>query len=152
VTLGVRTRDLPRGLPGFGFVVPAVDRRDLLACTFSSRKWAGRAPEGHELLRAFVGGIRRPEMVERDDAALLAVVRAELARYLGFRADPVLARVDRWRRAMPQYDVGHGERMAAIEARVAALPRLALAGSAYRGIGIPDCVRSGEAAADAILA
>jgi oxygen-dependent protoporphyrinogen oxidase len=151
VTLGVCARDLPHGLPGFGFVVPAVDDRDLLACTFSSRKWTGRAPEGYELLRAFVGGVRRADMVERDDGALLATVRAELGRYLGLKGEPVLARVDRWRRAMPQYDVGHGERVAGIEARVAALSRLALAGNAYRGIGIPDCVRSGEAAADAVL-
>jgi oxygen-dependent protoporphyrinogen oxidase len=152
VTLAVRASDLPRGLPGFGFVVPAVDGRDLLACTFSSRKWAGRAPEGHELLRGFVGGVRRPDLVERDDAALIAIVRSELARYLGLRGEPVLARVDRWRRAMPQYDVGHRERVRAIEERVATLPRLALAGNAYQGVGIPDCVRSGELAADAVLA
>ena len=151
VTLGVRTRDLPSGLPGFGFVVPAVDRRDILACTFSSRKWPGRAPEGFELLRTYVGGVRRPEMVERDDTALIAAVRAELRRYLGLTGEPVLTRVDRWRRAMPQYEVGHGSRLEAIDARVAALPRLALAGSAYRGVGIPDCVRSGEAAAEAVL-
>jgi oxygen-dependent protoporphyrinogen oxidase len=152
VTLAVRAADLPRGLPGFGFVVPAIDRRDVLACTFSSRKWTGRAPDGHELLRTFVGGVRRPELVERDDAARTALVRTELARYLGLRGEPVLARVDRWRRAMPQYDVGHHERLRAIDARVATLPRLALAGSAYQGIGIPDCVRSGETAADAVLA
>ncbi len=151
VTLGVRARDLPHGLPGFGFVVPAVDRRDILACTFSSRKWVGRAPEGFELVRAFVGGVRRPEMVERDDAALIATARGELARYLGLTGEPVLARVDRWRHAMPQYDVGHAARVDVIDERVIALPRLALAGNAYRGVGIPDCVRSGEAAADAVL-
>jgi oxygen-dependent protoporphyrinogen oxidase len=151
VTLAVPASALPNGLPGFGFVVPAVDRRDILACTFSSRKWPGRAPGGFELLRAFVGGVRRPEMVERDDAALIATVRRELARYLGLAGEPVLARVDRWRRAMPQYDVGHAGRVEAIDAHVAALPRLALAGSAYRGIGIPDCVRSGESAADTAL-
>lgn len=151
VTLGVRARDLPHGLPGFGFVVPAVDRRDILACTFSSRKWPGRAPEGFELVRAFVGGVRRPEMVERDDDALIATARGELGRYLGLTGEPVLARVDRWRHAMPQYDVGHAARVAVIETRVAALPRLALAGNAYRGVGIPDCVRSGETAADAVL-
>jgi oxygen-dependent protoporphyrinogen oxidase len=99
-----------------------------------------------------VGGVRRPDLVERDDAALIAIVRSELARYLGLRGEPVLARVDRWRRAMPQYDVGHRERVRAIEERVATLPRLALAGNAYQGVGIPDCVRSGELAADAVLA
>jgi oxygen-dependent protoporphyrinogen oxidase len=90
-------------------------------------------------------------MVERDDAALVATARAELARYLGFTAEPILARVDRWREAMPQYEVGHLTRIDAIDARVAQLPGLALAGNAYRGVGIPDCVRSGEAAADAVL-
>jgi oxygen-dependent protoporphyrinogen oxidase len=151
VTLGIRAADAPRGLPGFGFVVPAIDGRDILACTFSSRKWAGRASDGHELLRAFVGGVRRPELVERDDATLVRTVRDELRRYLGIAAEPVLARVDRWRRAMPQYDVGHLARMRAIDARVRALGGIALAGGAYHGIGIPDCVRSGEAAADAVL-
>ena len=151
VTLGLRTGDLPRDLPGFGFVVPPAERRDILACTFSSRKWAGRAPEGHELVRAFVGGIRRAELLARDDAALIALARAELARYLGFAGEPVLARVDRWPESMPQYEVGHLARVAAIEARVGRLPGLALAGNAYRGVGIPDCVRSGEAAADALL-
>jgi oxygen-dependent protoporphyrinogen oxidase len=151
VTFAVRSSDLPRGLPGFGFVVPAVERRDLLACTFSSRKWVGRAPEGFELLRAFVGGVRRPELVDRDDAALVSAVRADLARWVGLAGEPVWTRVDRWRRAMPQYELGHAERLATIEQRLAAFPQLELAGNAYRGIGIPDSVHSGEAAADALL-
>src|SRR4029079_8331546 len=151
VTLAVRTSDVPHGLPGFGFVVPAVERRDLLACTFSSRKWAGRAPEGFELLRAFVGGVRRPEMVDRDDVALVSAVRADLARWVGLTGEPVWTRVDRWRRAMPQYELGHAERIATSDERLAAFPGLALAGNAYRGIGIPDSVRSGEGAVDALL-
>jgi oxygen-dependent protoporphyrinogen oxidase len=151
VTLGVRTRDLPNGLPGFGFVVPAVDHRDILACTFSSRKWPGRAPEGFDLLRTFVGGVRRPELVVADDATLVAAARRELGRFLGLTAEPVLARVDRWPRAMPQYDVGHLSRMRTIDGQVATLRGLALAGGGYHGIGIPDCVHSGESAADAVL-
>jgi oxygen-dependent protoporphyrinogen oxidase len=111
----------------------------------------GRAPEGFELLRAFVGGVRRPEMVDRDDVALVSAVRADLARWVGLTGEPVWTRVDRWRRAMPQYELGHGERLATIESRVAAFPRLRLAGNAYRGIGIPDSVHSGEAAADSLL-
>jgi oxygen-dependent protoporphyrinogen oxidase len=151
VSLGVRASDLPDGLPGFGFVVPASDGRDILACTFSSRKWAGRAPERFELLRAFVGGIRRPDLVARDDDALVATVRHELNRFVGLVGHAVVARVDRWPQAMPQYDVGHRERTRAIDARVAALGRLGLAGAAYQGVGIPDCVHSGELAADAVL-
>lgn len=151
VTLGIRSDDATRGLPGFGFVVPAVDRRDILACTFSSRKWPGRAPAGHDLLRVFVGGARRPELLDRDDPALVATARQEIAHYLDCRAEPVLARVDRWMGAMPQYTLGHQARVRAIADGVARLPGIALAGSAYDGVGIPDCVRSAEAAVDRLL-
>jgi len=149
ITLGFRSADVP-ALRGFGFVVPAIERRPLLACTFSSRKWANRAPEGHELLRAFVGGARRPEVAELPDDVLTATVRHELEDLLGVTAAPVLTRIHRHPRAMPQYAVGHLDRLARIDARLAGLPGLALAGGAYRGLGIPDCVRSGEAAADAV--
>ena len=149
VTLGYRSADLPE-LRGFGFVVPAVERRALLACTYASRKFRGRAPAGHELLRAFVGGALRPDLAALDDEALVAIVRRELTALVGIQASPVLVRIQRHPRAMPQYAVGHLERVGAIETRVAALPALALAGNAYRGVGIPDCVRSGEAAAEAM--
>ncbi len=152
VTLAFPADAVAGRLAGFGFVVPFAERRSLLACTFASRKYPGRAPAGFELLRAFVGGARRPDLVELDDAALTAIVRAELRALLGIAAEPALVRVARWRRAMPQYAVGHLDRVAAIERRAAALPRLALAGAAYRGVGIPDCVRSGEAAADGAIA
>ena len=150
VTLGFRAEGVADKLEGFGFVVPFAERRSLLACTFASRKYPGRAPEGHELLRAFVGGARRPDLVELDDESLLGTVRAELRALLGIVAEPILTRVERWRRAMPQYAVGHLDRVRDIESRAAALPGLGLAGAAYRGVGIPDCVRSGEAAADAV--
>jgi protoporphyrinogen/coproporphyrinogen III oxidase len=150
VTLGYRAQDVAHALAGFGFVVPFAERRPLLACTFASRKYPGRAPEGHELLRAFVGGARRPDLVELDEAMLVRTVRDELRALLGITADPMLVRVERYRRAMPQYAVGHLDRVDAIEARVAALPGLALAGAAYRGVGIPDCIHSGERAADAL--
>ena len=152
VTLGYRSTELPRGLPGFGFVVPAVERRPILACSYPSRKFAGRAPDGHDLVRAFVGGALRADLLELDDERLTALVEAELAHLLGVTARPRLVRVHRHARAMPQYHVGHEERVAAIEARAAAIAGLALAGAAYRGVGVPDCVRSGEAAADAVLA
>ena len=150
VTLGFPATGVADKLRGFGFVVPFAEGRQLLACTFASRKYPGRAPDGHELLRAFVGGARRPDLVELDDDALVATVRGELRALVGIVAEPVLTRVERWRRAMPQYAVGHLERVRAIESRVAALPGLALAGAAYRGVGIPDCVRGGEAAADTV--
>jgi len=150
VTLAYRSADVP-ALGGFGFVVPAVERRPLIACTYASRKFPGRAPEGHELMRAFVGGALRADVLARDDGALVDVVRGELRELVGITAAPVLTRVHRHRLAMPQYAVGHLERVAAIEARAAALPALALAGAAYRGVGVPDCVRSGEAAADRVF-
>jgi oxygen-dependent protoporphyrinogen oxidase len=150
VSLAFRDADVP-GLRGYGFVVPASEGRPLLACTYSSRKFPGRAPAGHELLRAFVGGALRPDLASADDETLVDLVRAELRQLLGVAAAPLLVRVRRHPRAMPQYAVGHLERVAEVERRAAALPRVALAGAAYRGVGLPDCVRSGEAAADAVL-
>jgi len=150
VSLGYRAADVP-SLRGLGFVVPARERRALLACTYSSRKFPGRAPEGCELLRAFVGGVRRPELAALDTDATIALVRGELRELLGITAPPLLTRVRHHVHAMPQYGVGHLDRVAEIERRAAAAPALLLAGAAYRGVGIPDCVRSGEAAAEAAL-
>src|SRR5262249_43658904 len=138
-------------LAGFGFVVPAVERRALLACTYVSRKFPGRAPDGHELVRGFVGGALRPDVVRLDDTALVDAVRQELAELAGIRARREIVRVHRHPHAMPQYTVGHLDRVAGIESRLATVPGLALAGAAYRGVGIPDCIRSGEAAADALV-
>lgn len=149
VTLAYDREQIPHPLDGFGFVVPHVEGRALLAGTFSSLKYPGRAPAGTMLVRAFVGGALQPELVELDDDALAAAVRRELADLIGVRATPRLQRIARWRRAMPQYQVGHLEHVARIRARSAALG-VHLAGNAYEGVGIPDCIRSGEAAADAV--
>jgi oxygen-dependent protoporphyrinogen oxidase len=151
VTLGFRAADVGDRLRGFGFVVPYTEGRPVIACTYSSRKYAGRAACGFELLRAYVGGARRPEHVEWTDERLVAAVRAELAALAGVTGEPVLTRIARQRRAMPQYAVGHLGRVGAIERRLEAWPGLQLAGAAYRGVGIPDCLRGGEAAADAVL-
>jgi len=151
VTLGYRRADVPHPLDGFGFVVPRTEKRALLACTFSSVKYAGRAPEGDVLLRAFVGGALNEAVLEVDDAPLVMRARAELREALGITAAPALARVFRWPKAMPQYHVGHLARVETIERRAGALPGLDLAGGAYRGVGIADCVRSGEAAAERAL-
>jgi oxygen-dependent protoporphyrinogen oxidase len=139
-------------LDGFGFVVPRVERRAILACTFSSVKYPGRAPDGVALLRVFVGGAIQAGLLAADDAELRALAHRDVAALLGIAGDPVLARVWRHPAAMPQYDVGHLDRLAAIEARLDALPGLALAGGAYQGVGIADCVRSGEAAAERLVA
>ena len=147
ITLAYRRADIPHPLDGFGFVVPRVERRALLACTFSSVKYPGRAPEGMALLRCFLGGALDAARLERGDDDLAATARAELRDALGVTAEPILVRVRRWPHAMPQYRVGHLDRVDAIERAVGRLPGLCLAGSGYRGVGISDCVRSGEAAA-----
>jgi len=134
-------------LDGFGFVVPFVEKRSLIACTFSSVKFPGRAPDDHVLLRAFVGGALQPEMFALEDSEMLARAESDLRELLAIGAKPLFAEVSKWQNSMPQYEVGHLDRVAAIENRVRELPGLALAGNAYRGAGIPDCIRSGETAA-----
>ncbi len=151
VTLAYRREEIAHPLDGFGFVVPRLERRPVLACTFSSVKFPGRAPEGGVLLRVFLGGALAPEMLERDDGWLARTAVREVTALLGAAGAPHLVRVHRHPRAMPQYLVGHLERVSAIEARAARSPGLALAGAAYRGVGIPDCIRSGEDAAERVL-
>jgi len=151
VSLGFRREDVPHPLDGFGFVVPRAEGRALLACTFSSVKYPGRAPDGHALLRCFLGGALDAGTLEADDAELIRRAREELRLALGVAAEPVLVRVVRHPSAMPQYAIGHLETVDAIERRLAGAPGLHLAGSAYRGVGIADCVRSGESAAERAL-
>jgi oxygen-dependent protoporphyrinogen oxidase len=152
VSLGYRRADVPHALDGFGFVVPRSEGKALLAGTFSSVKYPGRAPEGHVLIRGFLGGMLNAGMLAEDDEALVTRARQELRAALGIAAAPVLTRLHRWPASMPQYRVGHLTRVETIERALAALPGLALAGAAYRGVGIADCVRSGEAAAEQALA
>jgi protoporphyrinogen/coproporphyrinogen III oxidase len=151
VTLGYRRTDVPGPLDAFGFVVPRTEGRALLACTFSSVKYPGRAPEGHVLLRCFVGGAMNEDILGSDDGALALTARDELRQALGVTVEPVLTRIARWPKAMPQYQVGHSARVEALERCATMLPGLHLAGGAYRGVGIADCVRSGEEAADRAL-
>jgi oxygen-dependent protoporphyrinogen oxidase len=151
VNLGYRRSDIPHTLDAFGFVVPAVEKRSIMACTFSSVKYEGRAPEGCVLLRAFVGGMLQGSELERTDDNLEAAVRRDLADLLGVTAPPMFCRIQRHPHSMPQYRVGHLELIERIDGLVADLPGLALAGSAYRGVGIPDCVHSGEEAAERVL-
>jgi oxygen-dependent protoporphyrinogen oxidase len=151
VSLGYRRDDVPHPLDGFGFVVPRRERRDVLACTFSSAKYPGRAPAGHALLRAFLGGALGGAVLAADDDELTRRVRADLRDALGVTAPPRLVRVHRHPASMPQYAVGHLEAIATIERRLAEAPGLHLAGAAYRGVGIADCIASGERAAEQAL-
>ncbi|MGB8030590.1 MAG: protoporphyrinogen oxidase [Terracidiphilus sp.] len=142
---------------GFGFLVPAVEGRAMLACTFVHRKFLGRTPPGKAVFRAFLGGMNREALLDENDEALIAAVRREMAAILGVRTfsadvEPEHAQVSRWRGAMAQYAVGHKERMQRVRARVAELPGLRLAGNAYDGIGVPDCIRLGRQAARELAA
>jgi oxygen-dependent protoporphyrinogen oxidase len=153
VSFGFRRADVPHPLDGFGFVVPQSEGRTILAATFSSVKYPGRAPEGHVLIRCFLGGTLGAEALELDDAGLVGRARADLGAALGIVAEPLLTRVFRWPGSMPQPPVGHARRVEAIETITATLPGLVVAGGAYRvgGVGIADCVDSGETAAERAL-
>jgi oxygen-dependent protoporphyrinogen oxidase len=150
VTFAWRREEIPHPLDAFGFVVPKVERRALLACTWASVKWPGRAPEGMVVLRAFVGGADWPESIDWDDDELQLVARRELRQLMGITAPPTRVWIDRYRDAMPRYELGHMRRVDAIEAQVAPHRGLELAGNAYRGVGIPDAIASGQRAADAV--
>jgi len=133
-----------------------VEGRAMLACTFVHRKFLGRTPPGKAVFRAFLGGMKNESLLAESDGPLLATVRRELSEILGSKVfdasvEPDCARVSKWRRAMAQYAVGHKARMERIQARVAALEGLHLAGNAYDGIGIPDCIRLGRKAAKALV-
>jgi oxygen-dependent protoporphyrinogen oxidase len=141
---------------GFGFLIPAVEGRSMLACTFVHRKFLGRTPTGKAVLRAFLGGMKNEALMAAPDETLVATVRRELTEILGEKifsreAVPEYTQVSRWPRAMAQYAVGHQERIGRIAARVATLPGLQLAGNAYDGIGIPDCIRLGRQAARELI-
>lgn len=151
VASGHRLADIEHPLDAFGFVIPHIERRKLLAVSFTSRKFPGRAPDGHVLLRTFIGGALQPELCELDDAAILEVVRRELSELLGVRGEPDFIRVLRHTRAMPQYHVGHLDLVARIQGEMQKTPGLALAGSYLTGVGIPDSIASGEAAATKVM-
>lgn len=151
INLAYRRDEVPHPLDGFGFVVPFIEKRSILACTFSNVKFAGRAPANHVLLRAFLGGALQPQLFELDEDEMVQRVREDLRDLLGIVKPPLFTVVEKWRRSMPQYHVGHLELVSNIKAHTQALPGLQLAGNSYGGAGLPDCIRCGEAVADRIL-
>jgi protoporphyrinogen/coproporphyrinogen III oxidase len=153
ITVGLGyDRDVRQSLPpGFGFLVPRSEGKQLLAATFVHNKFPHRAPEDRALLRCFFAGSSAEKVWQLTDDAIIAVVRNELQQILGLRAVPLFARVYKWKSAMAQYGVGHLERLDRIDRLRQQLPKLALAGNGYRGIGVPDCVRSGTEAAKQML-
>lgn len=145
--------DCPFDKRWHGALSPAIERRAVTGVSLMSSKWPGRAPAGRVLIRGFVGGPRDQGIVKRSDSELGEIALAELIELLGIRPDarPVFTRVFRWERGMPQYTMGHLDRVEEIEARVADIPGLALAGGGYRGVGVPNCLESGEKAVSKLL-
>jgi oxygen-dependent protoporphyrinogen oxidase len=145
VAFGFRRDQVGHPLRGTGFVVPRSEQQPLLACTWVSSKWPGRAPDGHVLLRAFLGGGRDPHRLDRSDGELIDTARDALAEVLDISGDPVFPpRLYRWTRQSPQFEVGHLNRVAAIEQRLGSVPGLFVTGSGFRAIGIPDCIQDGR--------
>lgn len=152
VNIAYKRDQVSHPMDGFGAVVPAIENRSLLAVSFLNVKFPSRAPSGTVLMRVFLGGATQPELFDRDDEAIKTIVRAELYDLLGARGEPLLIQVGRHPRAMPQYTLGHLDRVEAIRRLASRHPRLILTGNAFDGVGIPDVVRTAEAAGDAALA
>ena len=147
VAFGYRREQVAHPLKGTGFVVPRTEGIALLAGTWVSSKWPGRAPAGHVLIRGFLGGGRDPRRLESSDRELVDTAQRELVDLLGISGPPLFARLYRWTRQSPQYEIGHLERVAQIERRLTTLPGLFVTGSGFRAIGIPDCISDGRATA-----
>lgn len=148
VSLGYDEHARAKLPPGFGFLVPRKEQRRMLACTFVHAKFDHRVPEGKAMLRCFLGGARDPDVLGVPDEDVVHGVRRELQEILNFAAEPLFYRVHRWPGSMAQYPVGHAGRVAAMEERLQEVPGLYLAGNAYSGIGISDCIRHGKSAAE----
>ncbi|MCZ6688822.1 MAG: protoporphyrinogen oxidase [Planctomycetota bacterium] len=147
VYLACHEKALKRPLEGYGFLVPRTEGKTINACTFVSNKFIGRAPEDRILLRAFVGGALDPDVIQWPGERLVRRVRDELKEIVGLEGEPIWSRVYRWENALPQYNLGHRDRVHAIDKLVKGIPGLVLAGAAYKGTGIPDCIISGRLAA-----
>jgi len=147
VAFGYRRDHIAHPMRGTGFVVPRVERCALLAGTWVTSKWPGRAPDGHVLVRGFLGGGRDPHRLDANDTELIDTARAELGDLLGVTGVPLVTRLFRWTRQSPQYEVGHLQRVAAIDDLLASVPGVFLTGSGFRAIGIPDCIADGRATA-----
>ena len=152
VAVGFNSADFPTPPVGFGFLVPKKERRRLVACTWVGTKFPNRVPEGKIVARCFLGGMEDAGVLAESDEVVAAEVLRELRDIAGVSARPLFTRIFRWPRSMAQYTVGHPALLAEIEARAAAIPGLHLAGNAYQGIGIPDCIRMGKTAAERIHA
>lgn len=151
IVFGVDQSQITRGFRGYGIIVPSTLNRKVIATSFSSNKFSGRAPNGKQLIRCFIGGALQSELVDLDDKQLVQLATDELARTVGFNGVPELTRVFRWRNCMPQYHLGHLDLIAEIETLAARHSGLELAGNSYRGVGIPACIQSGTDAIERIV-
>ena len=151
VALAFRREAVTHPLNGSGFVVPRVEQSGILAASWLSSKWPHRAPEGAVLLRTFFGGARDPRALEQSDSELVTKSMSALRPVLGLRGEPLFTRVYRWNRANAQHEVGHLDRLAAIERALARHPGLFITGSGFRGVGIPDCIADGRATGTAVV-
>ncbi len=148
----VRRADIGGRIDGFGMIVPSVAGRKTLAISYTSNKYPGRTPDELVLLRVFLGGAKDPTIMELEDAAIEEIAQHEVREILNWTGDPEWISIVRWNKAMPQYTVGHVDRVNSIFRRLEQFPTLGLAGAAYRGVGIPQCVRSGRLAAEKVTA
>jgi oxygen-dependent protoporphyrinogen oxidase len=151
VALGFDSASISSSFAGHGYVIPRVENRQALACTFVSSKWAHRAPEGKSLVRVFIGRAGQEGIADLDDAALIGMALGELQQTLGITIEPEFTLVTRWPQGMPQYTLGHLDRLAEIDWAFESTWGLHFAGSSYHGVGIPDCIASGEAAAERVM-
>lgn len=151
VSLAYRKEDVPTNLEGYGYIIPQQEESEALACTWTSSKWKHRAPEDMALLRVFLGRIQDDEPLPQDEETLIALAKSELGKTLDIKVEPMESWAFRWEKAMPQYNLGHPERVERIEEELLNFPNLALAGNGYYGIGLPDCVNSGIQAAEKLL-
>ena len=150
ICLGFERDQIRHPLNAFGFVVPAVERRRILAGSFTNVKFPSRAPADHSLIRVFVGGALQSGILKRDDEQLVQLAEAELGELLNVRGEPNYAKVIRWNQATPQYNLGHKKRVASLMQATAEISGLAICGNAYSGVGIPQCVKSGFDAANKV--
>ena len=150
-TMAFNQSQMKKRITGMGFVVPGIEKSPILAGSFSSMKYQHRAPEGKLLIRIFAGGARSPEMADMPDEQLLPILKKEMRELLKIEGDPELEVVSHWPRTMPQYHLGHLERIAEVTALADAVPDIAIAGNALDGVGIPNCSKTGQDAARSII-
>lgn len=143
ISLGFHQKDVEEYIKGFGFVVPRIEGKSLIAATWTSLKWSDRSKENQSLIRCYVGGKGREKILEENDASIVKYIREQLREMVGISSEPLFAEVHRWDRAMPQYVCGHLQRLREIRTLMKDVKGLHLTGAAFEGLGIPDCIREG---------